>query len=30
MGWVAFGVILPLLLVVAGVIAIRRRRGPRR
>jgi hypothetical protein len=25
MGWLAWGVVLPLLLVVAGVIAIRRR-----
>jgi hypothetical protein len=30
MGWLAYGVILPILLVVVGVIAIRRRRQSRR
>jgi hypothetical protein len=30
MGYVAYGLILPILLVVVGIIAIRRRRGPRR
>jgi len=26
MGWLLFGLVLPILLVVAGIIAIRRRR----
>jgi hypothetical protein len=30
MGWIAWGVVLPILLVVAGVIAIRRQRHGRR
>jgi hypothetical protein len=30
MGWLLWGVLLPILLVVAGVIAIRRRHSPRR
>jgi len=30
MGWLLWGVLLPILLVVAGVIAIRRRNSPRR
>jgi hypothetical protein len=30
MGWLAWGVVLPLLLVVAGVIAIRKRGRTRR
>ncbi len=30
MGWFLWGVVLPLLLIVAGVIAIRNRRSGRR
>jgi hypothetical protein len=30
MGWLAWGLLLPILLVVAGVIAVRRRRSTRR